>query len=55
MILFYRDDPQTPPTKAERKRSIHIARRKSHILEESTLENLEGWVLKILGKKVSST
>ena len=44
MILSYRDDPETPPTKAERKRSIHIARRKSHILEEPTFENLEGWV-----------
>ena len=33
MLCLYRHDPDTPPTNAERKRSLHVSRRQSSIFE----------------------
>ena len=41
MIFLYRHDPETPPTVAERKRSIHVSRRASSIFEASDFESLD--------------
>ena len=42
MVFLYRHDPETPPTVAERKRSIHVSRRASSIFEASDFESLDG-------------
>ena len=41
MIFLYRHDPETPPTVAERKRSIHVSLRASSIFEASDFGSLD--------------
>ena len=42
MVFLYHHDPETPPTVAERKRSLHVSRRASSIFEASDFESLDG-------------
>lgn len=42
IMVFLRHDPETPPTVAERKRSLHVSRRASSIFEVSDFESLDG-------------